>query len=121
MRAAIVRCGAFARRTLHVEQGCRSLNKEGNETCLFWGHCARCVTAKSLWYDTIVFQPRTCTSNLVKCSSRSEMGLHNVGNLGVAKLDMMTVVRYESRVCDSEHARVLTNCSGLSKTIQNSN
>ena len=43
------------------------------------------------------------------------MGLHSVGNLGVAKLDMMTVVRYQSRVCDSEHARVLTNCSSLSK------
>ena len=46
VRGAFFRNGAFAGRTLDVEQeACRSFSEEGNETCLFWGHCARCVMA----------------------------------------------------------------------------
>ena len=95
VRGAFFRNGAFAGRTLDVEQACRSFSEEGNETCLFWGHCARCVTAlvscassRSLWCDTVVFQPGTCSSSLVICASRPEMGRHSVGNLDVAMLDI---------------------------------
>ena len=67
-----------------------------------------CCSHWPLWFvpvsecvgsDTVGAQPGTCTSCLLSCSLRAEMGRHNVGNVHVANAGrMVTFVRCESEV-----------------------